>query len=77
MRRFMSDDFDQITASLAFTTLLSLVPMVALVLAIVSALPSFFAFIENADRMIVNNLLPPGSAGIISTKVMQYSRRAA
>ena len=25
----------------------------------------------------MNNLLPPGSAGIISTKVMQYSRRAA
>lgn len=76
-RRFGEEGFDQISASLAFTTLLSLVPMVALVLAIVSALPSFFAFIDNSDRMIANNLLPPGSAGIISAKVMQYSRRAA
>jgi membrane protein len=76
-RRFGEEGFDQISASLAFTTLLSLVPMVALVLAIVSALPSFFAFIDNSDRMIANNLLPPGSAGVISAKVMQYSRRAA
>ncbi len=57
--------------------MLSLVPMVALVLAIVSALPAYFAFLENADRVIVNNLLPPGSAGLISAKVMQFSRRAA
>ena len=49
--------------------------MVALVLAIVSALPAYFAFLENADRVIVNNLLPPGSAGLISAKVMQFSRR--
>ncbi|MDQ5879285.1 MAG: rane protein [Pseudomonadota bacterium] len=76
-RRFGEEGFDQISASLAFTTLLSLVPKVALVLAIVSALPSFFAFIDNSDRMIANNLLPPGSAGVISAKVMQYSRRAA
>lgn len=77
LRRFLSEGFDQITASLSFTTLLSLVPMVALVLAIVSALPAYFAFLENADRVIVNNLLPPGSAGLISAKVMQFSRRAA
>lgn len=77
LRRFLAEGFDQITASLSFTTLLSLVPMVALVLAIVSALPAYFAFLENADRVIVNNLLPPGSAGLISAKVMQFSRRAA
>ena len=77
LRRFLSEGFDQITASLSFTTLLSLVPMVALVLAIVSALPAYFAFLENADRVIVNNLLPPGSAGLISAKVMKFSRRAA
>ena len=77
LRRFLSEGVDQITASLSFTTLLSLVPMVALVLAIVSALPAYFAFLENADRVIVNNLLPPGSAGLISAKVMQFSRRAA
>ena len=77
LRRFLSEGVDQITASLSFTTWLSLVPMVALVLAIVSALPAYFAFLENADRVIVNNLLPPGSAGLISAKVMQFSRRAA
>lgn len=77
LRRFLSEGFDQITASLSFTTLLSLVPMVALVLAIVSALPAYFAFLENADRLLVNNLLPPGSAGLISARVMQFSRRAA
>lgn len=76
-RRFVAEDYDQISASLAFTTLLSLVPLVALVLAIVSAFPTFAVYVDHVDQMLVNHLLPPGSAGLISGKLMQFSRRAA
>ena len=76
-RRFMADGCDQISASLAFTTLLSLVPLAALMLAFVSAFPNFTIYVEHVDRMLVAHLLPSGSAGLISGKIFQFSRRAA
>lgn len=76
-RRFGEEGFDQISASLAFTTLLSLVPLAGLVLAIVSAFPAFKTFVDQADGLLVAHLLPAGSAGLISTKILQFSRRAS
>jgi membrane protein len=77
LRRFLADGFDQIAASLAFTTLLSLVPLAALLLAIASAFPAYATYVDHVDRMLVNHLLPPGSAGLIAGKIFQFSRRAA
>ena len=37
--RFTQENFDQLSASLAFTTLLSIVPLVAVVLGAMSAMP--------------------------------------
>lgn len=76
-RRFGEEGFDQISASLAFTTLLSLVPLAGLMLAIVSAFPAFKAFVDHVDNLLVAHLLPPASAGLISGKILQFSRRAA
>lgn len=76
-RRFGEEGFDQISASLAFTTLLSLVPSAALMLALVSAFPAFSGFVDQLDRLLVAHLLPAGSAGIISGKLLQFSKRAA
>jgi membrane protein len=76
-RRFGEEGFDQTSASLAFTTLLSLVPLAGLVLAAVSVFPAFKAFVDHIDQMLVAHLLPSGSAGLISTKILQFSRRAA
>lgn len=77
VRRFGEGGFGQISASLAFTTLLSLVPLAALLLALVSAVPAFAGFAEQLDRLLVAHLLPAGSAGLISGKILQFSRRAA
>lgn len=77
IRRFGEEGFDQISASLAFTTLLSLVPLAGLMLAIASAFPAFKAFIDHVDNLLVAHLLPAGSAGLISGKIFQFSRRAS
>lgn len=77
MRRFGEDGLAQVSASLAFTTLLSLVPLAGLMLAIASAFPAFSTFVNQIDTMLVTHLLPASSAGLISGKILQFSRRAA
>jgi membrane protein len=76
-RRFVEENFDQISASLAFTTLLSLVPLVALLLSLMAAAPFFSGLLEQLDQYVVRNLLPAGSAGMIAKYVLQFSQKAA
>ena len=76
-RRFGEENFDQISASLAFTTLLSLVPLVGLVFAMVSALPAFSVLLEHVDRLLVTYLLPERAAGLIASTLVKFSQRAA
>jgi membrane protein len=64
-RRFGEEGFDQISASLAFTTLLSVVPMVGLVLAFVSAFPAFEVVVSQIEQLLISYLLPSGSAELI------------
>lgn len=76
-RRFDEENFDQISASLAFTTLLSLVPLVALVLSMVAAVPLFSGLVDQLDQYVVRNLLPERSAGMITKYVLEFSHKAA
>ncbi|MFZ4535264.1 YihY family inner membrane protein [Propionivibrio sp.] len=76
-RRFIEENFDQISASLAFTTLLSLVPLVAVVLGVISVLPGFLGMIDQLDQFVVRSLLPERSAGMIIKYVLQFSQKAA
>jgi membrane protein len=75
VRRFVEEDFAQTSASLAFTTLLSIVPLVAVVLGAVSAMPSFMAMIDQLDQM-VRGMLPERSAGMIVEYVLDFSHKA-
>lgn len=76
-RRFVEENFDQISASLAFTTLLSLVPLVALLLSLVAAAPFSSGLVDQLDQYVVRNLLPAGSAGMITKYILQFSQNAA
>lgn len=76
-RRFNEENFDQISGSLAFTTLLSLVPLVAIVLAVVSLLPAFGGLMNHFDQSVVRGLLPERSAALIVEHILQFSQRAA
>lgn len=77
VHRFVEENFDQIGASLAFTTLLSLVPLVAVVLGIMSILPSFPGIVDQLNQFVVRSLLPERSAGMIVNYVLEFSQKAA
>ena len=76
-RRFVEENFDQISASLAFTTLLSLVPLVAVVLGVMSVLPSFPGMVDQLNQFVMRSLLPERSAGMIINYVLEFSQKAA
>ncbi len=76
-RRFVEENFDQISASLAFTTLLSLVPLVAVVLSIVAVVPFFPSMVEQLELFLARSLLPERSAGMIIEYVLEFSQKAA
>lgn len=75
LRRFFGENFDQTAASLAFTTLLSLVPLVAVILGVVSAMPSFLQVVDRLED-VARNLLPPHSANLIVERVLEFSLKA-
>ena len=76
LRRFFEEDFGQLSASLAFTTLLSLVPFVAVVLGILSVFPVFLSMADQFDHFVVRSLLPERNAGLIIEYVLEFSQKA-
>lgn len=70
VRRFVQDRCMQTAASLTFTTLLSLVPMITIALTVFSAFPVFEDFSAQIKIFLLNNLMPD-NAGIIITQYMQ------
>jgi membrane protein len=75
VRRFAEEDFGQTSASLAFTTLLSIVPLVAVVLGAMSAMPSFLLMVDQLEQVIIN-MLPERSAGMIVEYIFDFSQKA-
>jgi len=73
--RFVAEDFDQVCGSLAFTTLLSVVPLVAVLLGVMSAMPSFLVMVDELEG-IVRNMLPERSAGLIIQHILAFSQKA-
>ena len=76
MKRFNQDRCMQIAASLTFTTLLSLVPLVTIALTMFSAFPVFDDFSIQIKTYLLNNLMP-NMAGKIITKYMQQFTESA
>lgn len=77
LRRFVEENFEQISASLAYTTLLSLVPLVAMVFGVLSLLPGAREVILEFDHFFLRNLLPERSGGLIIQYVLEFSQKAA
>jgi membrane protein len=68
--RFAQDNCAQTAASLTFTTLLALVPMITIALTVFSAFPVFEDYSAQIKIYLQNNLMPE-NAGIIITQYMQ------
>lgn len=67
VKNFLADNCTQKSASLTYTTLLSIVPVLTLVLVVLSSVPQLAGARESIQAMIYDNLLP--SSGF---QVTQY-----
>jgi membrane protein len=75
-RRFHSENMMQTSSALAFTTLMALVPLVAVVLAVAGAIPFFDVLVNRLDLLIREALLPTGAAGAIAGNIGKFSHKA-
>lgn len=75
-QRFQRENMMQTSAALAFTTLLAIVPLVAVVLSVAGTIPYLDPLIKRVDLLIQEGLLPTGTAGTISGIVGRFSHKA-
>jgi membrane protein len=75
--RFAQDRCAQMAASLTFTTLLSLVPLITIALTLFSAFPVFTDFSAQINKFIVENFLPDTGGKLIAHYVEQFAESAA
>ena len=66
----------QVAASLAFTTLLALVPLLTIGLIVVGSLPAFSSVYDALRTFLLENLLPDKAGQIIATYAAQFSQNA-
>lgn len=74
-RRFNQDRCLQIASSLTFTTLLALVPLVAITLALMAAFPVFAGLGEQIHAFLLANMLPEKAGQVVSSYIEQFSGR--
>ena len=76
LSRVRADQLDVVAAWLAYTTLLSLVPLVALVLVIASYAPGFAEIHAGFDQLLVKYLLPEKAGMLIANYTLTFSSNA-
>ncbi len=74
--RIRADELDVVAAWLAYTTLLSLVPLVALVLVIANYVPGFAEVHAAFDQLLVKYLLPEKAGTLIANYTLTFSGNA-
>lgn len=77
IQRFGAERCTQIAASLAFTTLLSLVPLLAVALVLLSEFPLFAKLSEALRAFLLANLLPQKAGDIIANYALQFTQKAS
>ncbi len=76
VRRINEDRSFQTAAGLTFTTLLSLVPLFAVVLSVSSALPVFQEWIEALQQFVMRNFLPEIGRRLVRTQLNEFAANA-
>ncbi|MBI5439003.1 MAG: YihY family inner membrane protein [Nitrosomonadales bacterium] len=74
--RFDQDRCAQVAASLTFTALLSLVPLLTIALAMFSAFPLFDELSNQIKAYLLNNLMPEMSGKLITRYMQQFTESA-
>lgn len=74
--RFVSVRAPLIAGSLAFTTMLSLVPMIAVALTVMGQLPVFQSLGRTFRGFLLQNFLPDKAGKVVTTYALQFSQKA-
>ncbi|HLP97673.1 MAG TPA: YihY family inner membrane protein [Sideroxyarcus sp.] len=75
--RLQEDRCTQMAASLTFTTLLSIVPLITIALTLFSAFPVFSDFYAHIKEFILSNMMPETGGKLISRYVEQFAESAS
>jgi len=75
-RRFAHDNLAQIAASLTFTTLISLVPLLAVALAVFTAFPAFGKLREQLQAQMAQSMLPAALSDKVAHYLSDFAARA-
>jgi membrane protein len=74
--RFREDRLGLTAGSLTFTTLISLVPLVTVMLAVFSAFPMFARFEDSLQKYFLQTLVPVSISQMVLTAVTQFAAKA-
>lgn len=74
--RFFQNNCTEVAASLTFTTLLSLVPLIAIALSVVAAFPAFAEYSDQIKEFILNTMVPEAANKVISVYMQQFAENA-
>jgi membrane protein len=75
-QRFREDRCVQFAASLTYTTLLALVPIITIALTVLSAFPVFTELTTQLKLFILSNFVPTSAGKIITIYMQQFSEKA-
>ncbi|MGV3743154.1 MAG: YihY family inner membrane protein, partial [Burkholderiaceae bacterium] len=76
VRRLNEERLPQTAASLTFTTLLALVPMLTIALAIFTGFPLFDTVKKSLEAYFIQNLMPKSIANVILSNLNQFAAKA-
>lgn len=76
-RRFHEDRCLELASSLAFTTVLALIPLAIVALTMISAFPVAARFVEHINAFVSDHMLPQEFATVITGYVEQFIANAA
>lgn len=77
VRRVDEDRCFQVAGGLTFTTLLSLVPLLAVVLSVSAAFPVFEQWMDTLQHFVVRNFLPDSGRRMIGRQLTEFTENAA
>jgi len=77
LRRIGEERLPQAAASLAFTSVLALVPLLTLVITLLSALPVFDDWVREMETFLLRHLLPEAAGAVVSNYVLRFAAKAA
>src|SRR6266581_4476209 len=75
-QRFSGERCAQVAAALSFSTLLGLVPMVALAAALITRLPFAAGLSDALEKFLLANLLPDKAGAVIAKYAGQFAHKA-